>query len=240
MSSSTQNKKAVAAPGSTTMITPADLPRRDVASLLLGLVAPRPIAWVSTIGADGTPNLAPFSFFNAFSSAPPTIGIGPGSRLGVNKDTLANVKATGELVVNMVSRELAVTANQTSGEFSRDVDEWEVGDLTRVASDDVRPPRIAESPAALECRVHTIVDLGPVDQPTNSLIIARVTRMHVREDVLDGYRVRPEVIDLVGRLGGDLWCGTEELFELERPSTADPDDVRANPPQTRAPEDPAR
>jgi flavin reductase (DIM6/NTAB) family NADH-FMN oxidoreductase RutF len=222
MSSSTQNAFLT--------VDPVTLERRDVASLLLGLVAPRPIAWVSTVSEDGTPNLAPFSFFNAFSSAPPTIGIGPGSRRGVNKDTLANVKETGELVVNMVSRELATVVNQCSGEFEAGVDEWTVSGVTAVPSDDVAPARVAEAPASLECRVFQIVDLGPENMPTNSLVIARVTRIHVREDLLDGYRVRAREIDLVARLGGDLWCGAE-LFELKRPGTADPGEVSADPPQ---------
>jgi flavin reductase (DIM6/NTAB) family NADH-FMN oxidoreductase RutF len=222
------------------LIDPADLPRAEVAGLILGLVAPRPIAWVSTLAADGTPNLAPFSFFNAFCSAPPTVGIGPGSRRGVHKDTLANVKATGELVINVVSRELAVRANQTSGEFGPDVDEWAVGGVTPAPCDDVAPPRVAESPAALECRVHQIVDLGVGEDPTNSLIIARVTRVHVREDVLDGHRVRPAAVDLVGRLGGDLWCTTDDLFELARPAGADPAAIRADPPLPHDPGEAAR
>lgn len=105
------------------LLDPTTLERREVAELVNGLVAPRPIAWVSTLGADGVPNLAPFSFFNAFSTAPPTVAIGPGSRQGVNKDSLRNVKATREFVVNAVTEELATRANLCSAEFPPEVDE---------------------------------------------------------------------------------------------------------------------
>src|SRR5579863_5526391 len=116
------------------LIDPATLQRRDVMDLLNGLVAPRPIAWVSTQDEFGRRNLAPFSFFNAFSTQPPTVAIGPGSRSGVNKDSLRNIKQTGEFVINVVSYELAVRANQTSAEFAPDVDEWEVAEVTPAPS----------------------------------------------------------------------------------------------------------
>jgi flavin reductase (DIM6/NTAB) family NADH-FMN oxidoreductase RutF len=213
------------------LIDPSTIERRDVMDLVNGLVAPRPIAWVSTLDNSGRRNLAPFSFFNAFSTQPPTVAIGPGSRSGVNKDSLRNIKESGEFVINVVDYELAVRANQTSAEFAAPVDEWEVAGVTAAASDDVRPARVLEAPASLECRVRTIVDLGSDEMPTNSVIIATVTRFHVRDDVLDGYRVRPEVLDAVGRMGRDLWCTTRDRFDLRRPSGAEPEVVRDAPPQ---------
>jgi flavin reductase (DIM6/NTAB) family NADH-FMN oxidoreductase RutF len=213
------------------LIDPATLERRDILDLVNGLVAPRPIAWVSSEDRSGVRNLAPFSFFNGFSTQPPTIAIGPGSRQGVNKDSLRNIKETGEFVVNVVSYELAVRANQSSAEFSADVDEWDVAGVTAAASDDVRPQRVAEAPASLECRVHTIVDLGTDETPTNSVVIATVTRFHVRDEILDGYRVRPEILDAVGRMGRNLWCTTRDRFDLPRPAGVDPVEVRESPPE---------
>ncbi|HEY1366393.1 MAG TPA: flavin reductase family protein [Gaiellaceae bacterium] len=196
------------------------LTRLQISNLVHWLVAPRPIAWVSTVGGDGRPNLAPFSFFNVFASHPPTVGVGPGSRNGVNKDSLRNIRETGELTISVVTAELATRVNRTSAELDPTVSEWELAGVTPRESVTVRPASVAESPAALECRVFTIVDLGPDDLPTNSLVIARVTHMHVSEEVVvgDGYELDPAALDLVARMGGNLWCTTRERFELIRPT----------------------
>jgi flavin reductase (DIM6/NTAB) family NADH-FMN oxidoreductase RutF len=132
--------------------------------------------------------------------------VSPGSRQGIPKDTLANVRATGEFVINLVSASMAETANFTSAELAPDIDEWELAGVTPVASETVAPARVEQAPAALECRVHHIIELG-ADEPSNSLVIARVLRVHVLDDALDEqYLPRPEVLDLVGRMGGDLWA----------------------------------
>jgi flavin reductase (DIM6/NTAB) family NADH-FMN oxidoreductase RutF len=199
---------------------PDEVDRPRLASLANGLVAPRPVAWVSTLGPGGAPNLAPFSFFNAFSTAPFTIGIGPGSREGLNKDSLRNIKESGEFTVSLVTEELAPVANLSSAEFDPTVDEWETTGLSKRPSVVIGPPSVAESPAALECRVFTIVDLGAAEKPTNSLVIARVLRIHVSEHVIDPetLRVDAEALGLVGRMGGDLWCTTRDRFSLRRPT----------------------
>ncbi|MEA2466902.1 MAG: hypothetical protein QOJ57_1028 [Thermoleophilaceae bacterium] len=209
------------------IIDPADLDRRALNGLINGLVYPRPIAWVSSISAGGVRNLAPFSFFNAFSFNPPTLGIGPGSRQGVNKDSLRNIRETGEFVVNAVSEPLAEIANLCSAELDGDVDEWELLGIEGLDSVDVAPQRVALSPASFECRVREIVDLGTPEMPSNSLIVGSVVRIHVDDDAMDGMRPRPEVLSLVGRMGGDLWCRTTDRFELPRPSTVDVGDLRA-------------
>ncbi len=209
-----------------TVLDPAALDRPALNGLINGLVYPRPVAWVSTVSDAGARNLAPFSFFNAFCFHPaPVLGIGPGSRQGVNKDSLANARETGELVVNLVSWELAEQANLCSAELGPDADEWELAGVAPAPSEDVRPERVAASPAAFECRVLQIVDLGPQAQPSNSLVIARVTRIHVADGVLDGLTPRPEALDLVGRLGGALWCTTRDRFELARPRGREPAEV---------------
>jgi flavin reductase (DIM6/NTAB) family NADH-FMN oxidoreductase RutF len=199
---------------------PAELDRQRLTALANGLVGPRPIAWVATTGVDGSHNLAPFSYFNAFSAAPFTIGIGPGSRDGANKDSLRNIKATGELTVSVVTEELAPLANLSSTEFDPAVDEWGITGLTKRPSLSIVPPSVAESPAAFECRVLTIVDLGPPEKPTNSLVIARVVLIHVAEPMIDGetLRVDAEALRLVGRMGGDLYCTTRDRFSLRRPT----------------------
>lgn len=166
------------------LIDPSSLSRAEVQGLVNGLVYPRPIAWVSTISGAGVRNLAPFSFFNGFAFHPiPMLGIGPGSRNGVNKDSLANIKETDEFVVNLVSWGLAEKANLSSADVAADVEEWSFAGVTPLPSDDVAPERVAEAPASLECRVFQIVDLGPEDAPTsfNSLVIGRVTRIHVND-----------------------------------------------------------
>lgn len=209
------------------IIDPLQLDRRDRNLLVNGLVAPRPIAWVSSLAADGTRNLAPFSFFGAFSFDPPTIGVGPGSRKGVNKDSLANIKARGEFVINLVNRELAEAANACSGEWDSDVDEWEVAGLEAAPSDVVAPLRVAAAPAALECRVRQVLELGDAQRASNSLVVAWIVRVHVADEAMDGYSPKPEALDLVARMGGDLWCTTRDRFVLPRPASSDPDEVRS-------------
>jgi flavin reductase (DIM6/NTAB) family NADH-FMN oxidoreductase RutF len=209
------------------IVDPRDLDRAQRNRLVNGLVAPRPIAWASTVAPDGTRNLAPFSFFGAFSFDPPTIGLGPGSRQGANKDTLRNLKASGELVVNLVDRALAEAANACGAEFPAGVDEWEVAGVESAPSETVTPARVARAPAALECRVRQVLELGDPDRATNSLVVAWVTRVHVRDDALRDGVPDPEALDLVGRLGGDEWCTTRDRFTLARPASRDAGEVAA-------------
>ena len=210
------------------ILDPAELDRRERNALINGLIAPRPIAWISSVAADGTRNLAPFSFFGAFSFDPPTVGVGPGSRAGVNKDSLQNIKTSGEFVVNLVDRSLAEAANACSGEWGPEVDEWKVAGVTPVPSDLVGPMRVAEAPAALECRVRQVLELGEADRASNSLVVAWIVRIHLRdEDAMDGIHPDPDKLDLVARMGADDWCTTRDRFTLPRPSSQDPKVVAA-------------
>jgi len=207
------------------IIDPATLDRQARNSLINGLIAPRPIAWVSSLAPDGGRNLAPFSFFGAFSFDPPTIGIGPGSRKGVNKDSLRNIKASGEFVVNLVSRELAEIANACSGEWGPEVDEWDIvseAGITGAPSETVVPMRVAQAPAALECRVRQVIELGTLETPSNNLIVGGITRIHVGDDLMDGLKPIPEALDLVARMGGDEWCTSRDRFTLPRPAVNEP------------------
>jgi flavin reductase (DIM6/NTAB) family NADH-FMN oxidoreductase RutF len=196
-------------------IVPTDLDPRAAYRLLISVVVPRPIGWTSTIGADGSLNLAPFSFFNAVGGNPPTVLISVGQRQGHPKDTLRNVQETGEFVINIVNEELAAAMNETSGEWAYEVNEFDRAGVTPAPSIDVRPPRVAEAPIALECQVAQIV---PVIDTTYTLILGRVRRFHIRADLLrpngavDAARLKP-----VGRLSGDEYATLGRVFEMKRP-----------------------
>jgi len=207
------------------IINPATLDRQARNTLVNGLIAPRPIAWVSTVAGDGRRNLSPFSFFGAFSFDPPTVGLGPGSRQGVNKDSLRNIKETGEFVVNLVNRDLAVRANACSAEFGPDVDEWDVAGVEAVPSEVVEPRRVREAPAALECRVRQILELGESDRASNNLVVAWVLRVYVADGIMKDDAPDPDKLDLVARLGGDEWCTTRDRFTLGRPASRIPAEV---------------
>src|SRR5271163_5126580 len=146
-------------------VIPSEIAHREVYNILLNAVAPRPIAWVSTLSASGQPNLAPFSFFNAVSVKPPLLGFSPSMRSskksepsgkagGEHKDTLRNIRETREFVVNIVTFELAEAMNLTSGEYDASVNEFELAKVTPEPSKVVRPPRVAESPVSFECKLH--------------------------------------------------------------------------------------
>ena len=200
-------------------LDPAALPARSRHLLLTGLVVPRPIAWVSTLAADGGANLAPYSFFALVSSAPPTLVISVGSRAGVPKDTLANARATGELVVNVVGRELAAPMNATSIESAPDHDEFAYAGVTPAPSRVVRPPRVAEARAHLEARVVQIVPV-PDDDGTvaNSVIFARVVHVHVDDALFTPpHRVDAVGLDPLARLAGLAYAPIGEPFDLQRP-----------------------
>ncbi len=185
-----------------------ELAARDRYKLLTGLVVPRPIAWVGTLGEDGVPNLAPFSFFNVAATSPPTLMIGPGA----TKDTLANIRATGEFTVSVVSMENAEAMNASSATLARNEDEFVHAGLTRASSDLIAAPWVAESPAAMECTLHSITDFE-----SGSMVLGTVVVFHVREDLLDGTRIDQDGLDPVGRLAGYGYATTREQFELVRP-----------------------
>jgi len=195
----------------------SDLPPKERYKLLLATVVPRPIAWVVTHNGDGSLNAAPFSFFNAFSGEPPVVGIGMASHEpGRPKDSRVNIKRTGQFVVNLVSEENARKMNVTAIGFDYGVKELTEAGLTTLASVRVQPPRIAESPVAMECELLQIVELGP----DTGLVLGRVLAMHVRDGaVLDAEKhyVDTPGLKLIGRMHGAGWYArTSDLFELPR------------------------
>ncbi|MBI1227459.1 MAG: flavin reductase family protein [Bacteroidetes bacterium] len=185
------------------IIEHGSVPRHDFHQFIVGAIGPRPIAFVSTVDKDGNPNLAPYSFFNAFSSNPPIFVFSSNRRGGNNtvKDTLSNVREVPEVVINAVNFPIVRQMSVASAQFDKGVNEFEKSGLTPIPSDLVRPFRVKESPINMECRVKDIITLG--DQGgAGHLIIVEMLRMHIREDVLDERgRILPDKLDLMGRLG---------------------------------------
>ena len=209
-------------------VVPSELSHREFYRILIGSVAPRPIAWVSTLDRDGQPNLAPFSFFNALSAKPPLLGFSPGLRKIESeshppesrpKDTLHNIRETGEFVVNLVTFDLSEKMNLTSGEYEHEINEFELTGLTQAPSEKVRPPRVAESPVSFECKLERIIDFG-TEWPSSSLVIGEIVSVHLEERVLRNDRFDLDAVDLIGRMGGNQYTRTTHRFEMERPKVA--------------------
>jgi len=199
-------------------LDPSQIEANDIYKLMIGMIVPRPIAFVSTVDAAGVRNLAPFSYFTACGSNPPVVcfSTAVGSGPSPYKDTLENIKATGEFVVNIVSEEFAAQMNATSASVPPEVDEFELSGLTPLASDLVKPPRVAESKAQMECRLHQIVSVS--DRPGGGiLVLGEVLRFHVLESLLDGYKIDPDKLNAIGRMGGPNYVRTHDRFEMPRP-----------------------
>ncbi len=183
-------------------IIPGEVPVNEMHQYLLGTVSPRPIAFVSTMDEEGQPNLAPYSFFNVFSSNPPIAVFSSNRRVSDNttKDTLHNVKVTGECVINAVTYDIVRQMAVASVGYDSNVNEFEKAGLTPVPSDIVKPFRVKESPAHMECKVREIIPLGE-HGGAGHLIVCDVLRMHISESVIDGNRIDPHKMDLMGRMG---------------------------------------
>jgi len=203
-------------------IDPAEHQQPEIYKLMTGIIVPRPIALVSTVDPEGNANLAPFSFFAGVGSAPPTVLFCPALRpggsahSGERKDTLRNVEATREFVINVVSEQISAQANAASSEVPPEVDEFKLSGLTPLASETVKPPRVAESPAQMECRLLQVIYTG--NQPASGVIVlGEVVRFHVRRDLFENFRIDPAGLDAVGRMAGNTWVRTRDRIELIRP-----------------------
>ncbi|MCP4439578.1 MAG: flavin reductase family protein [Aureispira sp.] len=184
------------------VVNPGEIPTKDLHQFIVGAIAPRPIAFVSTIDENGIPNIAPYSFFNAFSSNPPVLVFSSNRTVAGNntKDTLHNVQLNQEVVVNVVNYEIVRQMTIASVSYPPEVSEFDKSGLTPVESDLVKPYRIKESPVHFECKVKEIITLGE-HGGAGHLVICDVLRLHIDENVLDGERINPHKLDLVGRLG---------------------------------------
>lgn len=201
------------------LINPADIPPHEFYRYLVQVITPRPIAWVSTVSPGGVPNLAPFSFFNGVGANPPSVVFSPvNNRKGEKKDTLRNVEANGEFVVNVVSHGLAQRMNQSAYEYGYEVSEFEQAGLTATPSERVAPPRVAEAPVSMECEVMQVVPVGDGPLAAN-IVVGRVVMMHLAEGVsnADGV-VDPAVLDTIGRMGGADYSTTRDRFAMPRPT----------------------
>jgi len=205
-------------------VTPSNLSHSELYGLILNSVAPRPIAWVSTLSASGQPNLAPFSFFNCVCIEPPLLVFAPGLRPpkqtgsahGEAKDTLRNVRETKEFVINVVTYELAEAMNLTSGEYDAAVNEFELAGVKTAPSEIVKVPRVAASPVSFECKLYQILDFSPSPQ-SSSLVIGEVVSIHMDEANLKDGKLDRNSLDLIGRMGGLQYTRTTQRFDMVRP-----------------------
>ena len=198
---------------------PAKHSPTDIYKLMIGSIVPRPIALVSTVDEAGVRNLAPFSYFTACSSNPPVVVFCPILRPTppTVKDTLRNIMATREFVVNIVSEQMAGGMNATAAQVPPEVDEFQLSGLTPIASDLIKPARVAESHIHMECRLLQIVHVS--DQPgSGSLVLGEVLRFHVREDLIHNFRIDPDKLGAIGRMAGSTYVRTTDRFDLERPT----------------------
>lgn len=190
---------------------------RDTYKILVGTIVPRPIAWVSTVDERGIFNLAPFSAFCPVSMKPAMLGFSVGAgRDGQMKDTLRNIEATEEFVVNMVNESLAEPMNATSALFPAEVDEFKEAGLTPVKADLVRAPMVAESPINLECRLNQILKFGQAPR-INSFIIGEIILVHIKDELYADGEILSSQLKAIARLGGDFYCRTTDIFEMKRP-----------------------
>ena len=204
-------------------LDPKELTVQRLHQLLLGAIGPRPIAFASTLDADGNANLAPFSFFNVFSANPPILVFSPArsGRTGQSKDTFNNAKAIPEVVINVVNYNMVHQMSLASSPYAPGVDEFIKAGFTPLASEKIAPFRVAEAPVQFECKVNQIIELGQ-EGGAGNLIICEVVQLHIQEELLnENGLIDQHKIDLVARMGGDWYCraNTTSMFEIKKPIT---------------------
>ncbi|WP_405564589.1 flavin reductase family protein [Polaribacter sp. Asnod6-C07] len=201
-------------------INPKEIPTGKFHGYLLGAIAPRPIAFASTIDTDGNPNLSPFSFFNVFGSNPPILIFSPARRVRDNttKHTLNNVLATKEVVINVVNYDIVQQMSLSSTEYPEGVNEFEKAGFTMLKSDEIKSFRVAESPVQFECKVNDVIFTGD-EGGAGNLIVCEVVKMHINENVLDDNgAIDQHKIDLVARAGGSYYTRSRDgFFEIPKP-----------------------
>ena len=201
-------------------IKPEDIPKTKLHGYLLGAVAPRPIAFASTIDKDGNPNLSPFSFFNVFGSNPPVMIFSPARRVRGNttKHTLQNIERVKEVVINVVNFDIVQQMSLSSSEYPKETNEFEKAGFTMLSSDEVKPFRVAESPVQFECKVTDVIYTGD-EGGAGNLIVCKVVKIHINENVLDANgMIDQHKIDLVARAGGSYYSRARDgFFEIPKP-----------------------
>ncbi|MGH8003740.1 MAG: flavin reductase family protein [Limisphaerales bacterium] len=210
------------------IIDPKTNDPKNVYKLMIGSIVPRPIAFVSTQSPEGALNLAPFSFFTGVSANPPAVLFCPLVRASdaKTKDTLRNIAATKEFVVNVVSEAFAEQMNLTSTEFPPEVSEFAESGLTPVPSQKVKPPRVKESPVNMECKLIQMVPIG--SEPLGgTVVIGEIVLLHVADELFDNFRVDLKKLKPIGRLAGSSYCRVTDIFDLIRPKTGE---IKSNGP----------
>ena len=198
-------------------INPTDLDPRNSHRLNTAAIVPRPIAFVSTIGEDGIYNLAPFSAYASISIKPAIVGFSVVPRRdGQKKDTLKNIEFSKDFVINVVNETLAEAMNKTSATFPSSVDEFKEAGLTPIKSDLVKAPRVAECPINMECKLLQILQFGKSSNGSN-LVIGEVVLFHVKDELYVNGEIQMSKLKAIGRLGGNSYCRTTDMFEMERP-----------------------
>jgi len=204
-------------------IDPSELGNPKTHHYLLGAVGPRPICFASTIDKNGVPNLAPFSFFNVFSSNPPVAIFSPArsGRTGQQKDTYNNVKSIPEVVINLVDYNMVEKMSLASSPYGPEIDEFIKSGLTPIESETIKPFRVKESPVQIECEVFNVMELGETGGAGN-LIMCKIKKIHIQKGILDeNQMIAQQKIDLVSRMGGNWYCRTDanSMFEIAKPIT---------------------
>lgn len=201
-------------------IDPTQIPARDAYAMLLNCVAPRPIAFVSSVSQTGARNLAPFSFFTAGGANPPSVVFSPtANRTGEPKDTLRNIEEVGEYVINVVTYAMREGMNVTSAEYPYGVSEWEKGGFTPAPCVQVKAPRVLESPLAMECKLFQIVPHGSGPMAA-TYVIGEVVGFHIAKELLDNGSIVPSRVDYIARMSSDWYARANagSMFEMARPA----------------------
>lgn len=197
-------------------IDPNQLNPSQAYDLMISLIVPRPIAFISTVSPEGITNAAPFSFFNGVSTDPPLVAISIARRGQEKKGTLRNIEGTGEFVVNVVDEDLAEGMNRAAGSYPPNTNKFEAAGITTKPSVKVKPPRIGEAPVSLECKLEQII---PLPESKDALILGRVVHIFLKDDLWIRGGVDPGRLRAIGRLGQSDYCRIRDMFKLERPQS---------------------
>jgi flavin reductase (DIM6/NTAB) family NADH-FMN oxidoreductase RutF len=192
-------------------LDPANLAAEESYRLITGIVVPRPIAWVSTLSASGVVNLAPFSAFTFVSPKPPMLAISVGRKAGVYKDTAHNILSTEEFVVHVADSTLMAEVHESSAEFPSDVSEVEQLKLDTLASEKIKPPRVARAPIAMECRFRQCIEFG---ETRSRLIVGEIVLFHIRDDLMKNGKIETEALDPIARIAGPRYARLGEISTL--------------------------
>jgi len=199
------------------IVDPSETKPGNIYKLLIGSITPRPIAFVSTVSKDGINNLAPYSFFTGVSANPPVIGFSPMINMeGRLRDSRLNIEAFKEFVVNVVSEDIAEQMNATAVDVPPEVDEFELAGLTPLPCNVVKAPRVKEARISMECKLVQVVELGK-EKLSGAFVMGEIVQFHIDDDIFDNYRIDPDKLNTVGRMGGVTYTRTTDRFDLPRP-----------------------